>query len=1486
MSRHPYLLRALSAAPLAALGLALALAAPAAADDRNLLRTSGGDPYVFLLLDTSGSMNWASQCTIDDYNTFIDHDGDPSTPDVRKCNFICADGDCPTPRNADDPASKMRQAKEALYQVLQEVDNVNFGFATYNQDNLRVDQKHWLYTVDAVQADGFHSLDGGFQFPAAGAQEVFGPSIGCDRNSCPTINEPTGANVRDCNNNRGNWTPYEQACYPSDAALVSDAWQIEKARRLPKLGGPANWNTTITEYVKTNTTTYRVRYIPVGGGAVPPADSIAVDIEVRTCSGFNDTDLTCRVTGAATTKRITYSKVGDFVFWDIGVNPNSQQGGWFGSTWSNAGETCRGWDPSARLADNRYIGSDGTMSQTDSDPYSGYSLKRQTTATGYYDPPGTAFDWLFWEGDVVPLNWNTNNKDTILRRLAPALAGGDPASNPEAFAQANYLQDSRAGADTFLRLKPAFDGAGLLKNPPLIANGSTPLAGSLAFFRYWYSGCGGPGNCDATGWSDIAAVQDPNWECRKKYMIILTDGEETCDNSPNGSNYYGTNGTKFPPGFQSNADSCRYVASMQSQEDIQSFVIAFGVRQSPKINCLSSKSQPFYVDTKQELVDVLRSIFGEIQEQAAAFASAAVPSVQANVADKIYLSSFIPLNQEAVWPGRIDAFLKPLPLDTNNLPDRTRLCGPTGASECFLWDAADGQPAWDGEAGYVPKGLLLQAPTEDEIDYDQVSTLQIGPGDTERRVYFGLPNASTADGKRQEFTFPDTAAKQNEFEWVWNLSAAPADDAANLDLIKRIVATTLMEKQGEITDPVTDITTHVQYVMGDIFHSNPIVLNQPADFDLYTKNLYAGQTLCTGETAAQATLRSSYAYWADRHACRRKILFVGSNDGQVHAFDTGIYEGNDCKFPTQADRNGDGQPDGDGTPIDGKFDNGTGKELFSFIPAQMMPVIKQLTEIDDLAGSGLYAVDGNMRTADIFIDPVHNGTPTCTDREWRTILLGTYREGGPGFFVLDVTQPDEIDDSNNVPSAGAGDWVPSCTAGGGECGPLPFPAKLFEFEDVVTVAGVTTPADEDLNFQADLGESWGLPVVSRLRICRSGCDGATPQLEDRWVAIFGGGLSESPTNTSADGTGNWLYIADLETGRILYKRGGAPRAGRTDSIIGSVPADITTVDFNNNGYVDTLYFGTTAGYVYKVALGDGPFELDVATGQILDPLKEGGSRDAGALNPFQVFFTGDNTAPGGRPIYYEIAAVYVPKLRAVALAFGTGNRWNLWEFNGQPGRFYAITDLGWQDADRNGVIDSECGGCPAPLDYSVYQAVDPDSPFDPASPPPDYLTDVTDPTPGWYLTLDANERLITEAFSLSGITVFTAYSPNQTETDGRCAVGGESKIFIVGTLNAIGYARAVGSTERTRFFTAPTFTTQPFVEQSATKNPDSGGTGGNADQLTEELKQVKKELERLFPTGCRFANYTLNIKTVRSDTGLVFIAPVPVCIEPTNWKEF
>lgn len=131
--------------------------------------------------------------------------------------------------------------------------------------------------------------------------------------------------------------------------------------------------------------------------------------------------------------------------------------------------------------------------------------------------------------------------------------------------------------------------------------------------------------------------------------------------------------------------------------------------------------------------------------------------------------------------------------------------------------------------------------------------------------------------------------------------------------------------------------------------------------------------------------------------------------------------------------------------LDGAFDNGTGKEVFSFIPRAMLEPIVTLVEDHD-RNKGPWGIDGSPRVDDVFIDPLasENGSTTCLDREWRTVLLGGYREGGPGYYALDIT--DRSLDNTNVPEPNAG-YTPSCFDGSADCGNRPYPSVLWEFQD-------------------------------------------------------------------------------------------------------------------------------------------------------------------------------------------------------------------------------------------------------------------------------------------------------------------------------------------------------------------------------------------------------------------------------------------------------
>src|SRR5262245_40045702 len=102
-------LRRASAAAALAGGVAALLGTfpePGWTDDTNLFRESGANPYVFILLDTSGSMNQTIQTA------------------------ACPSSGCVPHLVGDDPDAKIHVAKEVLYDLMDNARDVNFGFAT------------------------------------------------------------------------------------------------------------------------------------------------------------------------------------------------------------------------------------------------------------------------------------------------------------------------------------------------------------------------------------------------------------------------------------------------------------------------------------------------------------------------------------------------------------------------------------------------------------------------------------------------------------------------------------------------------------------------------------------------------------------------------------------------------------------------------------------------------------------------------------------------------------------------------------------------------------------------------------------------------------------------------------------------------------------------------------------------------------------------------------------------------------------------------------------------------------------------------------------------------------------------------------------------------------------------------------------------------------------------------------------------------------
>lgn len=132
-------------------------------------------------------------------------------------------------------------------------------------------------------------------------------------------------------------------------------------------------------------------------------------------------------------------------------------------------------------------------------------------------------------------------------------------------------------------------------------------------------------------------------------------------------------------------------------------------------------------------------------------------------------------------------------------------------------------------------------------------------------------------------------------------------------------------------------------VLGDFYSSTPAVVS-------------GARYLVNVTNALEKT--NTYSEFATEAAKRTPRLYVGGNDGMLHAFNAK-----------------------------------TGIEEFAFIPSAVFNKLNKLTGSNY---SHEFYVDGTPVVGDVF-----------TGKEWRTILVGTLKAGGKSIFALDITKPGE-----------------------------------------------------------------------------------------------------------------------------------------------------------------------------------------------------------------------------------------------------------------------------------------------------------------------------------------------------------------------------------------------------------------------------------------------------------------------------------------------
>ncbi|BCR04646.1 hypothetical protein DESUT3_17150 [Desulfuromonas versatilis] len=110
---------------------------------------------------------------------------------------------------------------------------------------------------------------------------------------------------------------------------------------------------------------------------------------------------------------------------------------------------------------------------------------------------------------------------------------------------------------------------------------------------------------------------------------------------------------------------------------------------------------------------------------------------------------------------------------------------------------------------------------------------------------------------------------------------------------------------------------------------------------------------------------------------RDRIVYVGAEDGMLHAFYGGSWDGS-------------------------AYGTGTGSEVWAYIPSKILPHLKN-QPFNDPNQAAVVNVDGSPAVGDFFIDPDGNGL-----NEWHTVLVGTASVQSTNlgiFFALDITDP-------------------------------------------------------------------------------------------------------------------------------------------------------------------------------------------------------------------------------------------------------------------------------------------------------------------------------------------------------------------------------------------------------------------------------------------------------------------------------------------------
>jgi len=275
------------------------------------------------------------------------------------------------------------------------------------------------------------------------------------------------------------------------------------------------------------------------------------------------------------------------------------------------------------------------------------------------------------------------------------------------------------------------------------------------------------------------------------------------------------------------------------------------------------------------------------------------------------------------------------------------------------------------------------------------------------------------------------------------------------------------------------------------------------------------------------SLEPTYRNFANSNTVknRKSMVYVGANDGMLHGFDAG-----------------------QGTPTA----PGSGVERVAYVPRGLLGKLHTNT-FANANYAHRYWVDGSPFGGDVQLEANPSPAPVTSPASgassatganpepsaspdlgnWATVLVGTLGAGGPGYFVLDVTDPDNIQ----------------------------------------VLIDKTVPGEDPY-----IGNQFGQPVMEMYtsnqpaQITRIN----TQDAKGEWAVIMGNGYN------STNGVPVLLVQSLSHTGKPLYKVQATCTSAASACIsVGNGLSAPRPMDVDGNGTADIVYAGDLMGNLWK-----------------------------------------------------------------------------------------------------------------------------------------------------------------------------------------------------------------------------------------------------------------------------------------------------------------